>query len=237
MPARRLPAWDFSPVIVSRISFTNDSALQVARDYGCSDSTIRNIIAAVVPFEVRHRLWTFKKAMARRGVKTGIPPTNGFKRGEIRGAAARRYVPVGTIRVARTRAGRPYRIIKFADVPGATGLNWKPLARWRWEQAHGRVAQGWCVIYRDRNTMRDELDNLLCVPNHEKVMRRLRDDPAKAEQRRRRIAASCRERAEWGRQKRLIRSGEVATCETKPCRSAKDVARERVAAFLKEIAA
>lgn len=114
--------------------------------------------------------------------KVGGPaPRTAYKPGVLRGAAARRHVAVGTIRLRTVRNNRGrlvprYYAIKYRDLPYGGGGNWKPVAVYVWEAAHGPVPDGHYIVHRDGNRMNHHMDNLKMVsksemPAHARMVR------------------------------------------------------------------
>jgi len=57
--------------------------------------------------------------------------------------------------------------IKISNEIG--GLNWRLKQRWIWEQAHGKIQKGCCVIFLDKNKRNFNLENLALVTHAEKI--------------------------------------------------------------------
>ena len=85
-----------------------------------------------------------------------------FKKGDIRGRAARRYRFVGKITVRRDKTGFDRRWIKVSD-NGRPQDRWVPLARYLYEREHGPVPPGCFVVHSNGDTLDDGLDNLLLM--------------------------------------------------------------------------
>ena len=62
--------------------------------------------------------------------------------------------------------GRQYKTIKL---PGAKTLTFKHV--WVWEQANGKVPKGFNIVFKDKNTMNCEIENLECISNAELMLR------------------------------------------------------------------
>jgi hypothetical protein len=157
-----------------------------------------------------------------------------FRKGQLRGQAARVYVPIGTVRT-RMHCGVMVRWVKFADVPGATGRNWKLYATWLWEQSHGPVPRGHCVIHRDFDRLNDDPGNLECVTESRRLLRALAAKPGALARRGAKIAAARRVLRESRKVAAEIRRVETTAPVTEPTRSAKEHARARVAEFLAKL--
>ena len=91
--------------------------------------------------------------------RTGIhlSPATEFKKGTLRGQAARNWKSLGTITVRRHK-GVKSRWIKVTN-KGRAQDNYIPLARWGWARDHGPIPPGCCVVHRDGNTMNDHPHN------------------------------------------------------------------------------
>ena len=46
---------------------------------------------------------------------------------------------------------------------------WKMLHAYIWEHKHGKIPKGYCVIFKDKNTLNMSLDNLMLVSRNELV--------------------------------------------------------------------
>ncbi len=145
----------------------------LAEDYHCHWQTARHHVMKLMSPEFAAVLSAEHHHMEGLDVKQKFQPghhtKSEYRPGQIRGAAARRYTPLGTIRL-RTRKnchGKPFPllyVIKVDDEPYGGPANWKPLAVYRWEQAHGHLKPGWAVIHKDGNNLNDSLENLLAIP-------------------------------------------------------------------------
>jgi len=116
-----------------------------------------------------------------------------FKPGQIRGAAARRYKPVGTIttrhdkplkrlRNRKRKEGMPpwrgkrRRWIKIKDT-GAPQYCWIPYARYLWQQKHGQVPAGYFVVHKNGDQMSDVISNLKIVDRRQHLVLQMKRDP------------------------------------------------------------
>ena len=185
-------------------------------------------------FRKGHVPWT----KGRKGLR--LSPATEFKPGCMRGAAARKYVAIGTITTRydkppkrfRTGLGRPRktqaprkqrRYIKIAD-DGPTARRFMAYARYVYEQARGPVPEGHRVVHLDGDTMNDELSNLKAVPRHllPKLARLLNPGMEELRIRRRRLIKSRRThidkaaRAELRESKRGIKVIECINCSYRP---------------------
>lgn len=121
----------------------------------------------------------------RKGFQTGnIPPNKGkhylpdhlkpflYKRGMLRGGAARNWRPIGTVRVMKIQTSfrkaakkltkpKLFRYIKVADEPNVHWKkNWKRFVRYLWERRYGFIPKGMCVVQLDGDALNDDYDNL-----------------------------------------------------------------------------
>lgn len=140
-----------------------------------------------------------------------------FKKGQIRGAAARRYRPVGTITVrhdsppkrlkGRKRKdrnqpwGKQRRWIKFKD-SGPPQYCWIPYARYIWQQKHGPVPKGFFVVHKDDDQMNDVIENLTLVDHGGHLLLQQKRDPGHVVRRRAAAGKSAKARHEVNRQMR-----------------------------------
>ncbi|HUU94036.1 MAG TPA: HNH endonuclease signature motif containing protein [Phycisphaerae bacterium] len=144
----------------------------------------------------------------------GSRPTQ-FKRGCLRGQAARNWRPVGTIVIRfdrppkRTRGrknarpGAPRRWIKVRE-DGPAVRYWEPWARYLWRQRYGPIPPGGLIGHIDGDALNDALDNLALMTRAEnlrrlgtirpKAVQRRAVAAAKANRKRRRDAAHLRAR-------------------------------------------
>lgn len=122
------------------------------------------------------------KALGQKCIKLGLVcPNNGhFKKGSIpankgtkgltganKTSFAKGSVPastrkVGTISTRKDKNERPYMHIKVA-VPN----KWQMLHVYIWETKHGKIPKGYCVIFKDKDTLNPRLDNLMLVSRAE----------------------------------------------------------------------
>jgi len=105
----------------------------------------------------------FKKGNvpANKGMK-GLTKANktSFKPGN-RPMQAKR---VGSISTRKDKNGHLYMHIKVAE-PN----KWKMLHAYIWEHKYGKIPKGYCVIFKDKNTLNPSLDNLMLVSRAELV--------------------------------------------------------------------
>jgi len=71
---------------------------------------------------------------------------------------------VGSIVTRKDKNGSLYMHIKVAEPS-----KWQMLHVYIWEQRHGKVPKGNCVIFKDKNTLNTRLDNLMIVSREELV--------------------------------------------------------------------
>jgi hypothetical protein len=187
-----------APAIVRRLLNTLDTVPDVAADYGCDPCTVLSIYrAATTPLQREHARRR-KQSAQRKGVPTGRVPAHAYKPGTLRGMAARRWVPVGTVVIRKRPNKRPHRWIKVADVPHATGANWKLYATWLWEKANGPAPAGYRVGHADGNTLNDRPGNIVCAPKQSAALAAM-SDPARQSRRIAKVAKARRLRAQWER--------------------------------------
>lgn len=105
----------------------------------------------------------FKKGSipANKGTK-GFMKSNrtSFKQGAIPPNTKK----VGSIVRIKDKSGRFYMKIKLAE-PN----KWQPLHKYIWERKHGNIQKGTCIIFKDKNTLNVQLDNLMAVSRSELV--------------------------------------------------------------------
>lgn len=102
--------------------------------------------------------------------KKGSIPANKGKKG-LTGANKTSFGPgnvppstrkVGTISTRKDKNERPYMHIKVAEPS-----KWQMLHVYIWENKHGKIPKGYCVIFKDKNTLNTRLDNLMLVSRAE----------------------------------------------------------------------
>lgn len=79
-----------------------------------------------------------------------------FRKGECRQDNPKNRKP--GYECLRTEKGRSYWWIKPHD-----GRRMMPKHRYIWEQAHGPIPKGWCVMFKDKDTTNCDLDNLYII--------------------------------------------------------------------------
>lgn len=71
---------------------------------------------------------------------------------------------VGSISRRKDKNGNDYLHIKTAEP-----RTWKMLHLYIWECKHGKAPKGYCVIFKDKNTLNTRLDNLMLISRAELV--------------------------------------------------------------------
>lgn len=101
--------------------------------------------------------------------KGSIPANKGTK--GLKGANKKSFKPghkpmqtkkVGSISARKDKNGCFYMHIKIAE-PN----KWQLLHVYIWECKHGKIPKGYCVIFKDKNTLNTRLDNLMLVSRAE----------------------------------------------------------------------
>ena len=98
----------------------------------------------------------FKKGMIpwNKGIKTGLKPTNGFKKG---------FAPWHTRELYSERLDKEgYILIKIAK-PN----KWVKKHRWIYEQEYGEIPEGSVIIFADSNKNNFDIENLVLVSRAE----------------------------------------------------------------------
>jgi hypothetical protein len=94
-----------------------------------------------------------------------------FKAGEMRGAAQHNYKPIGTLRISKD--GHLER--KVTDNHPVGARRWVAVHRLVWEAAHGPIARGYVVRFKDgqrtTNVADITLDRLECITQRENMLR------------------------------------------------------------------
>ena len=68
----------------------------------------------------------------------------------------------GSISTRKDKNGNSYMHIKVAE-PN----KWQMLHVYIWENRHGKIPKGYCVIFKDKNTLNTRLDNLMLISRAE----------------------------------------------------------------------
>lgn len=167
------------------------------------------------------------------GRRTTKPKAN-----RLRGAALRKRVPLGTIRVWKhTKTGRLYRWIKFANVPYAMGNNWMHFATWLWVQTHGPLPAGYCVVHADGNSMNDDPHNHELITMAERLRRAMSNRRAEQKRKRKSVKATRQRWQAYREIKAIRRSADAAVSTAEPSPAAKTKAGANVAAFIASLEA
>jgi len=146
------------------------SAGMTAEDLAAAGRLARKLHSTGSRFKKGHVSWT----AGRKGLRIPGSEKGWFRKGGLRGTAARNYRAVGTILVRadhwtrrQRRGGRKpneanrtrRRHIKVRD-DGPPGRRWVAYARWLWEQKNGPLPAGLVVVHLDGDTMNDDPSNL-----------------------------------------------------------------------------
>ena len=103
----------------------------------------------------------FKKGSvpANKGTKglTGANKTS-FKKGNI----PQNTRKARSISTRKAKNGNSYMYIKIAE-PN----KWQMFHIYIWETKHGKIPKGYCVIFKDKNTLNTRLDNLMLISRAE----------------------------------------------------------------------
>jgi hypothetical protein len=139
------------------------SAEWLASDEACP---LRRRPEAGAPYRFKPGHVPFNKGLRRPGWAPGRMATTQFKKGEMAGAALKKWVPVGTKRISRDG----YLEVKFRERNGLYG-NWKGVHTMLWEEKHGPVPKGFALAFKDGDKTHIRLGNLELISRAE-LMRR-----------------------------------------------------------------
>ncbi len=175
-----------APRIAARYRHTDVTLGALIAEYRCAYETM---IGALLSQMTKAQYQRLAKKRLGRSTRTRFKPSlipwnsgrkgwcpagceaTQFKRGCMRGQAARNYRLIGTISTRHdhcsrrtqerinARPGPKRRYIKVKDDGKPQDL-WIPLARYRWEKERGPIPRGMCVVHIDGNTLNDQLSNL-----------------------------------------------------------------------------
>jgi DNA-directed RNA polymerase subunit RPC12/RpoP len=166
-------------------------------EYGCGHNVLMDVVFSVMTFDewvvIRNKHLAaggaarrFKKGHkawneGRKGLCYPGSVATQFKKGQIRGSAARKYRPVGSVTL-RNDNGKQYRWIKVKD-DGSASEKYVPLARYRWEKVNGPLPDGMFVVHEDGDTLNDEPGNLVAVGRKGNLKLQNSRDPGMEERR------------------------------------------------------
>ena len=139
---------------------------QLERKFNVSQSAIMNI-------KRKYNLSKSAEIMNASRFKKGQRPFNKgkyhpvksstqFKKGHI----PKNHKPVGSIRLQADKSGKQYYMIKIAE-PN----KWMLLHRYKWEQKYGKILYNMLLIFKDRNTLNTDIDNLELITRAENMDR------------------------------------------------------------------
>lgn len=224
-----------SPKIARRLREGEVTVTALLEEYHCNHEVMSKAILSVIPMDEwllivkrnlaaggkKHR---FKKGHSawnkgRKGISYPGSIATQFQKGHIRGNAARKYRPVGSIMIHNDKSGNQYRYIKIQG-HGPNSQKYIPLARHNWQQANGPVPEGMFIVHKDGNTLNDDPSNLVAVTRkgHVQLQQsrdpgivvRMRENRAKANKKpgvNRRRSQSLR--ASWARRLRKMKASQA----------------------------
>lgn len=111
-------------------------------------------------FNTKFQTQVSSNGLKQKCTKLGLVCPNGgrFKKGNLPANTKR----AGTISTRKDKNGSLYMHIKISE-PN----KWKMLHVYIWEQKYGKIPKGYCVIFKDKNTLNTRLDNLMLVSRAE----------------------------------------------------------------------
>lgn len=121
------------------------------------------------PAQIKGYYHTHKlnSGLTGRFEKGHVPPNKGRKGyvapGSEKGWFKKGSTPWDTAPVGTIVEREGYLWKKFTDKPGGGRFNWKQLHLLNWEEANGPVPPGHVVIFKDKNPMNTDLENLALV--------------------------------------------------------------------------
>ncbi len=95
-----------------------------------------------------------------------LSPDSEFKKGR----KPDEPIPVGSVRIRTERRG-----VKRAYIKVGEPNRWKLRAVLVWETAKGSVPKGSTVHHKDRNTINDDIENLVCLTRAEHIKEHQRE--------------------------------------------------------------
>ncbi len=183
------------PDIIARLKTTDATMNEIAGEYGVSHGVISRAVRSELSAPEYKRLRKGNKhgGLIQKGSipwhagKKGVhfSPRTEYLAGAIRGAAARRFKPIGTILIRKggIKPGRgvpvreqSYRVIKVSG-EGPRNQRWIRYARYLWEQDHGPVPEGFNVGHADGDSINDDKANLILETTAQRNSRLFRQFP------------------------------------------------------------
>lgn len=209
--------------IADRLVRGRDSLGKLSREYRCRPAKLKEVALTVLsPEELERALAQCRGGMRRTQFRKGGTPWNAgmkgvfsggdsvaYRKGQIRGTAAKRYLPVGSIviradgrRTGTGRGRRPSRPCRrWIKVEGVDGsLYWKSYSRHVWEQSNGPVPKGLIIVHLDGDTLNDDPANLAAMSRAEAFRHCEQMHPRRFAAGLARAGAAARARAEDNRQ-------------------------------------
>ena len=139
---------------------------QLERKFDASQSTILNI-------RRKHNLKKSDEIMNKMRFKKGHEPFNKNKSHPVKnsgqfnsGHMPKNHRQVGETRLQRDKSGNQYYYIKISE-PN----KWQLLHRYKWEQEYGKIPEGLLLVFKDRNSLNTEPENLELITRKENMDR------------------------------------------------------------------
>lgn len=116
------------------------------------------VVAFNQTFQTSIGYYALKAHCIKKGFKGGMSYQKGYKNW--------RSTPIGTEKIYQ---GRIY--VKVSDAPSGRSdknhmANWRPKGQVVWEQHHGKMPEGYVVVYLDGNPLNCDISNLECTTNN-----------------------------------------------------------------------
>jgi len=211
-------------LIIKRLKETPTTLTQLMREYHCGYACLMSAILSKIS-KGQYRQIALKKLRQagtagrftkghitwNKGKKVILPPAckaTQFKKGILRGQAARNWRPIGTIsiRLDRGYKTKKRRFIKVSN-NGQPSKRWIPYARYVWQQIHGPIPDGFLVGHRDGKLMNDSPDNLILMDRRSNMLRLETIRPGSLAKCRKKAAKIIKQR--WAVYRKLKNSGTV----------------------------
>jgi len=176
-------------LIVKRLKETPTTLTQLMREYKCGYACLMSFILTKIDksqyrnialnklrqagtagrFTKGHITWNKSKKGLIFSEKAKATQ---FKKGILRGQAARNWRPIGTItiRLDHGYKTKKRRYIKIRE-DGISWKQWIPYARYIWEKHYGPVPQGFFVGHKDGKILNDNIENLILLNRRTNLMR------------------------------------------------------------------
>lgn len=225
-------------LVAERLVAGRTSVTALRAEYRCSHEAVREALLTVLTGKELQAAFRRSRCNRTSFVKGRVAWNKGmkgrfcgpsrvqYKKGQIRGNAARRLLAVGAIVIRCDRTKRPKGRgrknaglhCRWIKVEGKSGKRrWVRYAHYLWERNHGPIPRGYSVVHLDGDSMNDDPSNLACLNHAENIKRLARLRPRRFQIGRVRAVEARRERCRSEREASvaygpLVTHWECASC-------------------------